>query len=292
MIRGAEIPGLRTIADSDNAYNKLVYSDIRSIELESTNLGVSLKYVASGEEYYELEGKEFLVQAGQFLLVNHQRGVRVQVHSKEVVEGICLYVDPHCLADYWINTQTNTAQLLDNPFYSPSSFHCREWVYPIQSSPLKSFISNLKPNRQVQPHLSTDFYYALSKGIVDQQENTQSQIRRIRADKKSTREELYRRLLLAKHFIHDSLGEKILIRDVSRAACLSEFHFMRSFKQAFGMTPNQYIVKQRIEKANSLLHSGQYSISEVASLCGFSDHHYFSRCYRKLMGFPPSKYSS
>lgn len=292
MIRGTSMAGFKTILDAGNNFNKLVYSDIQSIELESTNIGISLKYVSAGVEYYEMDGKEYPVRSGQFLLVNHQRNVRVQIHSNKVVEGICLYVDPSSLADYWANTQSGNRQLLDDPFRGLNTpFHCREWVYPLAGSPLHRFIHSIHAQKQQEPPFTPDFYYELSKKIVDHQKGTCLAIHQIKADKKSTREELYRRLLMAKSFIHDSLGEKLLIRDVARAACLSEFHFMRSFKQAFGLTPNQYILQQRIQKAASLLRSRQYSISETAGLCGFSDHHYFSRCFKKIMGVPPSKFS-
>lgn len=281
------MPGLQPYYDPANEFNKVIYSSLKDFEKETTNKGVSIKYVCRGAEFYQIDGAEYRVGPGQFLLINHRRDLRVQIHSEENVEGICLYLDPSWIADYQSSCQKSRQELLDDPFHQAGPpKQCKEMVYPITQSPLQKILQGFQLPDRILP--SPDLYYHLAAAIARHEWNTRQQIERINADKKSTREELHRRLMLAVNFIHDQLDQKLLIRDVARQACLSEFHFMRSFKQAFGVSPNQYILRQRIAKARQLLKTGKYTVGEVSSLCGFSDYHYFSRCFKKVMGCPPS----
>ncbi len=290
MKRGVDIPGLISYYDPDNDYNRVIYSSIKDLELQSLNLGISIKYVCSGEENYWIDDKEYKVGPQQFLVVNHQRDIGVNIRSNEKVDGICLYIDPSWLEAYQTLQKKTSEQLLDAPYFNNSaSLPCRELVFQSFQTPLHQIIQKITRPDQFYLESQEDFYYELTASIAFHENEVQNQIKKIGADKKSTREELYRRLLISVQFIHDHLDKKILIKDVARAACLSEFHFMRSFKQAFGYSPNQYIRHQRISKANNLLKTGKYSVSEVSSLCGFSDHHYFSRCFKKIKGVPPSK---
>jgi YesN/AraC family two-component response regulator len=62
------------------------------------------------------------------------------------------------------------------------------------------------------------------------------------------------------------------------------------FKQAVGMTANQYIATVRIGKAKDLLLSGEMNVSEAADAVGYRDVFYFSRQFKAVTGHPPSFY--
>ena len=70
---------------------------------------------------------------------------------------------------------------------------------------------------------------------------------------------------------------------------ISEVYFRKLFKRTFGISPHEYIINQRIEKAKQLLMSGN-NVSETALLCGFSNLYYFSGAFKKFCGISPSEY--
>ena len=80
------------------------------------------------------------------------------------------------------------------------------------------------------------------------------------------------------------------IADVAGAAFMSEVYLRRLFKVEFGITPQQYIVRQRILHAAGLISSGYHTLKEIAYLSGYTDYKYFSVEFKRLMGVSPSKY--
>lgn len=64
----------------------------------------------------------------------------------------------------------------------------------------------------------------------------------------------------------------------------------RRVKQLFGMTPNDYIRKVRMERAATLLVEGNHTVAEISQMVGFSDPGYFNRCFKKHFGTTPAKY--
>lgn len=66
-------------------------------------------------------------------------------------------------------------------------------------------------------------------------------------------------------------------------------YFRRAFKQFTGQTPQEYLIRIRLERARSLLESGYYNVEQVSILCGFDSTKYFSTVYKKFTGNPPSK---
>src|SRR5688572_18701405 len=82
------------------------------------------------------------------------------------------------------------------------------------------------------------------------------------AIKNSTKQELYRRLQIARNFIDANITRHITLEGVASEACLSKFHFMRLFKQAFGQTVHQYITQQRLKQTKLLLENQQMQFAE------------------------------
>jgi AraC family transcriptional regulator len=113
-------------------------------------------------------------------------------------------------------------------------------------------------------------------------------IDKIAAVKKSTREELYRRLYLSREWIDDNLTSRITLDQMAGMACLNKFHFLSGFKQVFHTTPRQYLIERRLQKAYDLLKHQQHTVTDTCYLLGFESIGSFSNQFRKRFGIPPS----
>lgn len=79
--------------------------------------------------------------------------------------------------------------------------------------------------------------------------------------------------------------------DVLASLCkLSRFYFIKLFKKNIGLTPQEYYTKLIMDKSSNLLINTNYSINEIAKLCGFEDALYFSKKFKKYMGISPRAY--
>jgi len=282
------------IAPGDESWNKIIFSQTRRIEHDLHNLGLSLKYVHQGREWYEVEGQSYEVKAGQFLLVNHNRKAHVSIDSKDLpVIGTCLYIDPNLLQEVLQTRQQSATENLEKVNIAAPDLECLEAVYHIGESPkISQLLRHVLQYRQreLSPDEQRSLYWTIAEVLVEHRHCTRQQVLDIASEKRSTREELYRRLLLAVDFMHNNYDKKIAVRDIAAAAFLSEYHFMRTFRQSFGKTPNQFLSHLRLRQAANLLQQGQCSVTEIAALCGFSDVQYFSKTFKKAYGQSPSAF--
>jgi AraC family transcriptional regulator len=76
--------------------------------------------------------------------------------------------------------------------------------------------------------------------------------------------------------------------DLAAIAHLSSFHFSRVFRKSVGVTPHEYIMRRRIERAQGLMLSTDASLSQIAADCGLADHAHLTRVFRKAVGESPS----
>ena len=102
--------------------------------------------------------------------------------------------------------------------------------------------------------------------------------------------ELYKRIIIAKELIDDDPGSTISMSELAAKASMSEFHFYRTFKQALGISPHQYRLQVRIEKAKSLMHSSLQPLKEIAAATGFADVHCFSKAFKSCVGVSPGRF--
>ncbi|WP_050515202.1 helix-turn-helix transcriptional regulator [Streptomyces rimosus] len=77
---------------------------------------------------------------------------------------------------------------------------------------------------------------------------------------------------------------------VAAHAGYSRFHFIRAFKQVYGLTPGQYLSRRRIERAEELLRTADLSVTEICWLVGFGSLGTFSARFKKQTGLTPSAY--
>lgn len=91
-------------------------------------------------------------------------------------------------------------------------------------------------------------------------------------------------------FIERNFTEKISIEEIALKAGLSVRHFQRQFKSTYFITPKEYILILRMQKAMTLLSQTKESITEVAYKCGYQDSSLFARRFKDHTGISPRKY--
>ena len=101
--------------------------------------------------------------------------------------------------------------------------------------------------------------------------------------------ELLRRLLRAKDRMDGASHEEWPVRRLAGVSGVSEAHFARSFKEAFGTPPHRYLLTRRIERATALLRETDLAITEIAFQTGWNSLGTFGRTFRDVTGESPGE---
>jgi len=99
--------------------------------------------------------------------------------------------------------------------------------------------------------------------------------------------ELLRRLLRAKDRMDAASHEAWPVQRLASVSGVSEAHFSRSFKQAFGTPPHRYLLTRRIERATALLRDTELPITDIAFQTGWESLGTFGRTFRDITGENP-----
>jgi transcriptional regulator GlxA family with amidase domain len=100
--------------------------------------------------------------------------------------------------------------------------------------------------------------------------------------------ELLRRLLRAKDRMDAASHEEWPVRRLASISGVSEAHFARSFKEAFGTPPHRYLLTRRLERAKAMLRDTELSITEIAFATGWQSLGTFGRTFHDVTGERPS----
>src|SRR5712692_36084 len=107
---------------------------------------------------------------------------------------------------------------------------------------------------------------------------------------KSNSSDVHERLCRARQYIDDCFDLPLDLAEISKQACLSRYHFLRLFRNAFDTTPHQYLIHRRIEKAKELLRWRELNVTDVCFEVGFQSLGSFSALFRRSVGTAPVQY--
>lgn len=91
-------------------------------------------------------------------------------------------------------------------------------------------------------------------------------------------------------YIHTNIKENFSVKTLAEMEFLSPSRYREVFKETTGLSPLEYILRQRIHHACELIEQGDLSLTQVAELCGFTDRLYFQRVFKKKMSVTPGEY--
>jgi len=104
------------------------------------------------------------------------------------------------------------------------------------------------------------------------------------------RHEGFRRLCRARDLLREDRESSLTIVDLAREVHISPFHLIRQFEAVFGLTPHQFRIQARLDRARHLLATGDHSVTDVCMEVGFSSLGSFSSLFARRVGEAPSRY--
>jgi transcriptional regulator GlxA family with amidase domain len=103
-------------------------------------------------------------------------------------------------------------------------------------------------------------------------------------------EDSNRRLLRARDTMDRTYAQPLDVASLAKIACLSEAHFIRSFRATFGETPHRYLQRRRVERAMFLLRETDRNVTDISLDVGFTSLGTFSRTFHDIVGQSPRDY--
>ena len=98
------------------------------------------------------------------------------------------------------------------------------------------------------------------------------------------------RLKRVRNYIEAHLDDRLTLTDLAGVACLSPYHFSRSFKQAIGVGPQRYVIQRRLKRAKGLMRRTNQPLAEIAQRVGFADQSHLTSIFRRETGVTPGRY--
>jgi AraC-like DNA-binding protein len=275
--------------DADVVY----YSELNEWFTNNAFRSFSLKYVIDKCIHYKVGNKEHSVNSGNILLACRQPDVKAYFNFKEKVKSICIDICPATVAEAF--TVLSAKDDLDFDNYRAKYFNHPEFfeaVCPAGSSAfgkkLDALVTAIR-NGHGEQHVNREWFLDLAEKIVYHEYGNYLALNGLSSVKLETRKELLKRLNNGKQFINENFLNIDNIAEIATACNLSEFHFFRSFRQAYGITPYQYILNKRLEVAGELIAEQAMSITEISLHCNFPDLFTFSKAFKRRYGISPSR---
>lgn len=93
-------------------------------------------------------------------------------------------------------------------------------------------------------------------------------------------------------YIEDHLAEDLSLSALAAVACLSPYHFARLFKESTGLSPHQYVIHRRLERAKLLLSTPKWPLTIIAHTVGFANESHLALHFKRLTGLTPNAYAN
>ena len=235
----------------------------------------------SGNVNYMIEGKSYMLEPRDILLVNRNDIHKPKIDFSIPYERIVIYISPVFMEKYH-----TTSYDLANCFHLAKKEHSNVIrIHPAKRQKLLNLIDNLKKalteiafaSDLSAKLLFLEFMIHLNRAILDHQIET---ISTTVYDKK---------IIEILQYINANLFETIHADNLSQKFFISKYHMMRKFKEETGYSIHQYITNKRLLCSRDLIQQ-DIPITKVCFDCGFKDYSTFSRAFKSIFKTTPREY--
>ncbi len=252
---------------------------------------LSLKFVTRGNEFYQTDHSSYGVDRSNFLLLNRDTEYSSFIHSPVVVESFTLNFAEDFTRSVLAGLISKHEDLLENninadePRFIERLYPRDENIFPVAAKIYERIAQIEERNEEV-----SELYVELLMSVLKLNRLINDEIKDVQKARQSTREEVYKRLNYAKDFIDSCFSEELTLDRISSVACMNREYFIRQFKIHYKITPNQYLIRKRMETARSRLLLTDESISNICHEVGYSDLSSFGKLFKRYFQVGPENY--
>lgn len=278
-----------------NFKNQIFHSFVTKFARDENDSGLSVKLAINGLERYRIGSRMHNVKAGRFLVVNEHQNFECRVKSKEIVEGLCFYLDPNVVQEAQTYNELGHSGMLANGGTKAQATRAfTEKVFGLGETRLGEFLGQMLPalrNPELRARINYElFFIQMTEALVESEKGVNRLMNNLKNEKPSTREELYRRVSLARIYIDEHYLEELNLSKLAEIAMTSKYHFLRSFKEIYNASPYQFVLQKRLKYGAELLRKGDHNLSEIATETGFTDRRAFNKSFKSHFGMLPSAF--
>jgi AraC family transcriptional regulator len=254
---------------------------------------LSFKTVLKGEEIYRFGHQQVAVRPGGFLMLNDEQEYGCRIENGGRTRTLSVFFKKEFALTVLQNASHRDRVLLDNHGHMGNSMPEFFQTLNTFDSRLELQIAHLISSLNIKGNdswmLDEKLVFLLDH-LINTQQAHHARLQKVYASRVSTRKEIYRRLCVAKDYLHYTYHENPDLNAVSQAACLSVPQLVRQFKAVFGVTTHRYLSQLRLRHAAELLALTHLPIYEITWKCGFENISAFSRAFKIEFGKQPTDY--
>ena len=273
--------------------NNVIYSGTRTFKsLQQSSAEFSLRFVFSGNEKYFIGRRNLTIYPDSFLILNKGTQYSNITDCASTVHSFAISFSENFIEDFKRRRMAKGDKLFKGDC-NPQGAGFNETIYPFEGDILLDIQRlkycldcGLQDEKLINEHLARCLFTCFK--ICDEEISQKAE--RLNFLHRSTKMEILRRLNLAKEYLYTNYNRNIGLDELAEYACLSVNHLLRTFKQAFNVTPHQFLVKLRLQRAQVLLKNTDYPVNEVVNLIGFECPSSFIRLFREHFQTTPLKY--
>ena len=237
-----------------------------------------------------MEGQRYVVRENNYLVVNKDETYGFTIDSAAPTTTLSVFFQHGFVEEVHRDLSRPDSALLEGPGgAAPGSLVLQPHLEPGPSGVLDTLreLYVARSHGKVSRTATEEAFLRIAHALVRELPRSDQAGSRLSAVRASTRQELLTRVLRGRDCLLSRMDEPVSIADAAHAACMSQYHFFRTFYAAFQVTPHQFLTRQRLTRARMLLRGGRHTVTEVCIESGFQSAASFSSLFRRHFGISP-----
>ena len=270
-----------------------IYSGRSKRHLVENYVGpLSVKTMVSGAAFWHTEAGAQRVKPSSFLVLNKGTKYTLEMNSRDPSCTFVLFFRGGFVEDVERCMNSSSSGLLDDPFSPVRGAPFVEAIHSAGESGVGVALSRVRDAWLAGGSSGTleEKFHEVAVELIKLQRDALRMAEAVPSSRPSTRNELFRRIQRARVLIEDCYLEDLSLEELAAEACLSPYHFHRSFREVYGVTPHQHVQRLRLREAARFLKQTDLPIASVCAKSGFSSVPSFSTLFRSRFRMSPSRF--